>query len=78
MVKPRRGGRGPAVLKPITIETERENLIAGDDNDDTLKGLSQASNETQDQFELVLLHQTRALLCYGCSKRFIKETEKNI
>ena len=66
------------MIKPITIETERENLIADDDSDDTLKGLTQISNDKQDKFELVLLYQTRAMLCYGCSKRFNKETEKTI
>ena len=73
--KPRKGGRTPLGKEKSLLEVTRD-LIAEDTSTmETLEALWDM--EKDDPFEVIYLHQTKAIKCYGCGNKFIREKEQN-
>lgn len=76
--KPRRGGRAPLSVhaQQSAAAVERHPLV---EDESTAVSIIQDLEDfdTEPKFELLYLFQTKASVCYGCNKKFDRESEQN-
>ena len=74
VAKPRLGGRNPMTREPPINTTTRQGILERDE-DDVLKALDEF--DKSDDFEIMYTFQTKATMCYGCSKKFDRAANIN-
>lgn len=73
--KPRKGGRTPLGKEKPLLEVTRDPIAEDTSTIETLEALGDM--EKDDRLEVIYFHQTKAIKCYGCGNKFIREKEQN-